>query len=173
MVTDTADDIPLGAEVKDRVSGAHGIVIEKAYHISGCDRIGVREVDETPKQGEKSHFFPSQLEVVEEDTEFADEADDAIVETDELELGHRAIDTVTGYQGIISVINVGLWKTPDTCLTDQKGEEMQAEWFDDVRLEQTSDEAVWSFEDDTDREMREETTGPTGSSSPDRSYSPN
>jgi hypothetical protein len=167
------DDIPLGVKVEDRISNAKGIVIEKAEHISGCNRIAVREVDETPHKGDKSHFFPSQLNIISENTEFTEDADDVITESEHLKLGYRARDRVTAATGIIAIINTGLYKTPDAALVscDEESNETTLEWFDDVRLEVVSSEPVWSF-DDTDREVTEETTGAFGSSSPDREFSP-
>ena len=168
------DDIPLGVKVEDRISNAKGIVIEKAEHISGCNRIAVREVDETPHKGEKSHFYPSQLNIISENTEFTEDADDVITESDHLKLGYRARDRVTAATGVIAIINTGLYKTPDAALVscDEDSNETTLEWFDDVRLEIVSSEPVWSFDDDTDREVTEETTGAAGSSSPDREFSP-
>lgn len=165
------DDIPLGAEVKDRVSGAQGIVIERAAHISGCDRVVVREVDDTPMKGDKAHLFPTQVEVIEEDTEFTEERDNAIIECDHIELGYEVRDHVTGFTGVAIAINVGMMKTPDVLVSTDDGGETNVEWFDDVRLEQLGDEPIWQFED-SGREPTESNTGAAGSSSPDREFSP-
>ena len=171
MVTDV-EDIPLGARVESRISEVEGIVIERAHHISGCDRITVRPEQGVPGVPDKEYFFPVELNIVDEETDFTDEAHSVVTDT-HIELGQEVRDEVTGFTGIVETINTGLWKTPDIMVGDQNGDEVSHEWFDDVRLSIMSDEVAFDFERDTENDIDAESeTGPAPEGI-DRQHSPN
>jgi heat shock protein HspQ len=106
-------DIQLGQKVQDKISGFTGIVTKAGNHLTGCERYGVYPAGEevSDRRGDEEFFFSDQLEVVEDDTEFRDDGEDGYV-SHEYELGQRVEDRVTGFEGVVTVINYRLWNCP-------------------------------------------------------------
>ena len=155
-------EIGLGMIVADRVSGFEGVVTLIGEHITGCTRYGVYPTDVSVTDRGKHEFFAeSQLEIVDDNSKFADEAAEAITET-EFELGQVAKDEVTEFEGVISVINYKLWNCPSINL-QSKQEADESQWYDDTRLEMVSEEAVFEFDKRVEpEEQSEHNTGPVG-----------
>jgi len=151
------EEIEHGYRVQDSISGFTGIVTVIGEHISGCTRIGVYPVGDgqTAQRGEQEFFFEEQLEVLDEDTEYTQYD----VQTDtEFELGDVVVDELTGYSGIISVINYKLWCCPCALVYSTSDGEVESEWFDDVRLREAEASGV-----DVDSLTEEEDTATAGS----------
>jgi len=156
MAVDT--EIEHGYKVKDKVSGFVGIVTLIGEHISGCTRIGAYPVGEerTDRRGEQEFFFEEQLEVLEKHTEFTDFE----VRTDtEFELGEVVEDEISGFEGVVSVINYKLWNCPSVNVAKQYSDEAESEWFDDVTLSSTGEKPFAELTKD----IQEETAESTGS----------
>lgn len=136
-------DIELGHKVRDRVSGYTGIVTTVGDHITGCTRVGVT-ASETGRSDAKTEefFYHQQLEVVDSETSFADEA---IVEDVPFETGQRLRDEVTGFKGCVSVVNYQLYNCPSVLLTSEASSDASETgddaWFDWMRLEEVPGES--------------------------------
>lgn len=132
-------DIQHGYRVEDTISGFEGIVTLIGDHISGCTRFGVHPVDDS-KRGSQEFFFEEQLEVVDQETDFVD----FDVETDvHFELGDVVYDEVTGFRGVVTVINYKLWNSPKVHIQSSSEtattEEQDSMWLDDMRVVTTGD----------------------------------
>lgn len=155
-------EIELGQIVQDKISGFKGVVTMIGDHISGCTRYCAHPVDD-PKRGSEQFFYASQLDVVEEETEFTEVAEGAVTES-HIKLGQRVQDEVTSFEGVVAVINYSLYNCPSVCVqsTDDADE---SQWYDDVRLDTAgSDEVVFDFDDKVD-EKTEQNTGAVSDSS--------
>ena len=131
-------DPQLGDKVQDQISGFTGIVSSVGEHISGCNRFGVYALGEesSDRRGEQEFFYADQLEILEDDTEFSEAGEESHVDA-EVDLGDIVVDTVTGFDGTVAVINYKLWNCPQVLVqpsTNDDGSLDDAEWFDVVRL---------------------------------------
>jgi heat shock protein HspQ len=126
-------EIQIGQKVQDRISGFTGIVTKVGDHITGCERLAARPID-NPNRGDEEFFYPQQLEVLEEETEFTDDGEEAYVDH-EFQLGQRVRDDISGFIGVICVINYRLWNCP-TCLVREVGADGEPEthWCDVTQL---------------------------------------
>lgn len=169
--------IQLGQKVQDRISGFVGVVTTVGDHLSGCTRIGVQPVgdEETSMRGDEEFFFPDQLEVLEEETEFTDEAWGG-PEDHHISLGQFVRDEVNGFTGVAEIINYRLWTCPQVLVKAQckpgEDEEPDTTWADVVRLEAGDEEFTGAFDDQFDEDDAS-TTGPASTDSRPRNDSPN
>lgn len=169
-------EIGLGMHVRDRISGYEGIVTDVGYHLTGCVRLGVMPVDtgKTSHRGDTEFFYPDQLEIVHEETEFTEAAENALTREDvDFWLGDCVEDSVTGFRGVASTITVNLYNCPrvavqprvgsDTILPGGDDVDVDREWFDTPRVSHLNAGVSDEFED----LMGEESTQETGSSRED------
>lgn len=160
-------EVQLGDKVQDRVSSFTGIVNTVGDHLAGCRRIGALPLDtEDPtRKGDEEFFYEDQLEILEE--EYWDESPET--ETD-FQLGEIVRDEVTGFKGVVHIINFHLWNCPQILVkrVDEEGS-LESEWFDEPQLqkegvgfvgyydeEQNSDNATdsGSIEDSRNRNLK-------------------
>jgi len=120
MVEDT--DIGLGYRVRDTISGYEGIVTDIGTHLTGCTRFGVMpDSHEDPtRRGDTEFFYGAQLEILSEDTDYAEDAEDSITEVD-FDLGDVVEDDVTGFRGVASTITYNLYNCPRVAVQPQVG----------------------------------------------------
>jgi hypothetical protein len=150
------EEIEHGYKVQDSISGFTGIVTLIGEHISGCTRIGVYPVGEEQavQRGEQEFFYEEQLEVLDNDTEYT-EYD---VQTDtEFDLGDVVVDELTGYSGVVGVVNYKLWNCPSLSVYSTSDNEVETEWFDSVMLREAEATGV-----DVESLTEEEETATTG-----------
>lgn len=150
----TETDISLGDSVQDRLSGFCGIVTTVGEHLAGCTRIGVTpcEVGET-QRGEEEFFYPAQLTTVSVVSfpDVSEDAEQAITETSEVELGQLVQDEVTGLEGYVSVINYKLWNCPQVLVTPPASSDVDdASWVDEPRLNVRSNAFSGEYDDKTE-----------------------
>lgn len=121
-------NIELGQVVKDEISGFQGVVTTIGAHISGCIRIGVKQIgaEEDVGKAAERFYFPGQLQVVESDTKWTDV--DSDTET-EFQLGELVTDRGTQFTGRIHIINYKLFNCPQACLYGQDGD-ADSHWND-------------------------------------------
>lgn len=158
-------DIEIGDYVECRISGAEGIVVTIGDHITGCTRIGVRPDPERDSREDEKFFYDGELNVTGANyrTNF-DLGYDVQTETD-FTIGERVKDDITGFEGVITVINYKLFNCP--CARVQSVDDVdEGHWIDVPRLESV-DEGVsedYGF-------LQEEDGGSTGpvEDSPSRS----
>jgi len=144
MVEDT--DIGLGYRVRDTISGYEGIVTDIGTHLTGCTRFGVMpDSHEDPtRRGDTEFFYGAQLEILSEDTDYAEDAEDSITEVD-FDLGDVVEDDVTGFRGVASTITYNLYNCPRVAVQPQVGSDtilpggdsendIDREWFDTPRV---------------------------------------
>lgn len=120
----------LGDRVKDKISGLEGVLMNRFYHLSGCDRFMFETDPKDGKLGECVHVDGQRLELV---TAFADRHRDEVPDT-EIKLGDEAVDIVTGLKGIVTIINVPLHGSMQFCITpgyDPKEKKMPEAFFTD------------------------------------------
>jgi len=154
-------EISLGDIVKDRVSGFTGVVTMIGNHITGCTRYRVNPTDVSEaNKGSLEFFYESQLEIVDDDSEFSDEGSESITDT-EFELGQLVRDEISGFEGIAIVINYELWNCPSICVQSQTDAD-ESEWYDDARLKLVSNEIQYEFDDVVaEEDQNEHNTGAT------------
>jgi hypothetical protein len=160
-----SNDFPLGIKARDRISGFEGIVTGIGTHITGCRRIGMRPVERADR-GEEEWFFPEQLEVVTEDTEFSELGESATTDVD-FELGDELEDEITGVSGIVGTITYNLFNCPRVALqpvdnTDST-EAPDREWFDAPRVSRVGNGVSAEFEE----QVNKQATSATGPSNAD------
>jgi len=155
-------EIGLGMIVADRVSGFEGVVTLIGHHITGCTRYGVYPIDvATDNRGTREFFYASQLEIVDDDSKFSEEADEAIIESP-FELGQIVKDEITGFEGVATVVNFKLWNCPAVCVQSRSDPD-ESQWYDDSRLELVYDDKQFEFDDRVDpEEQNEHNTGSIG-----------
>lgn len=152
-------NVNLGDKVQDRISGFTGIVTTYGNHLVGCDRLGVSPVGEeqVATRGEEEFFYPDQLEVLDDDTEFSEAGEQAVYET-EFELGNLVSATSLEFEGIATVINYKLWNCPQVFVKDGVSES-EAAWFDAPEVSRVSDGVTSEFEHLYEDETEAEETG--------------
>ena len=136
MQHDQNADFQLGDIVTDKISGYHGIVTRVAYHITGCERYGVKRLDEPSAADEETFFYPTQLEQEGHQRSIYDETPITHVEFD---LGWKLRDRVTGREGVATTIAFELHNCPDVAITplfdEQPDEYPGRDWYDAPRVE--------------------------------------
>lgn len=134
-------NIKLGQLVEDEISGFLGIVTTAGDHLTGCERFGVQAVGDTgSSRMDEEFFYEDQLTVVEEETDFTDDSEKFYLDHD-FELGNRVRDEVTGFEGVVSVINYKLWNVPSVCIksTESRSDEKPENfWVDLNRITEVS-----------------------------------
>lgn len=155
------NDIALGYRVEDKISGFTGIVTDIGTHITGCTRFGVMpdNDDRDDQRGDTEFFYAAQLEIVAENTSFADDGEDSIMDVD-FELGDAVEDSVTGFRGVATTITYNLYncprvavqpvaETPSFQIRDHEptSDDIEREWFDAPRVEFTGDGISADFEE--------------------------
>lgn len=158
-------DFQLGTKARDRISGFEGIVVSIGTHITGCRRMGIRPVERADR-GEEEWFYPEQLELVSDETEFTELGESAKTETP-FSLGDELEDEITGVTGIAGTITYTLFNCPRVAVqpvdkTDST-EAPDREWFDAPRLSRVSNGISADFEE----QVNTKTTSATGSSGDD------
>jgi hypothetical protein len=126
----------LGGTATDTITGYSGVIINVAYHVTGCERIGLRSDD--PSEAEETRwFYPTQLT-------FGDDIRDDVYEDDPVtsvgfDIGWHLRDRVTGAEGIATTITFSLHNCPEVALTpiqdDPPEEPVDRFWFDAPRTE--------------------------------------
>jgi len=163
-----SDDIELGEEVQDKVSGFRGVVVAIADHLSGCNRIGVRanDTETLAHRSDEEFFYEDQLEQTGE-APFAERGEKAQTDT-EITLGEEVRDDVTGFEGIASTIRYELYNCPRIAVTpvddSSPTENGDREWFDAPRLSVIGEGVTDEYAD-----LQEAATSETGSSGSDGS----
>lgn len=155
------EDIALGYRVKDRISGFTGIVTDIGTHISGCTRFGLMPDNKNrdDQRGETEFFYAAQLEIVAENTSFADDGEDSITEVS-FELGDAVEDEITSFKGIATTITYNLYNcprvavqpvadTPSFQIRDHEptADDIEREWFDAPRVAKTGDGISADYEE--------------------------
>lgn len=59
-------DIPLGATVRDRITGINGVVIAKVEYLFGCTQYGIQGPAENGKRNDADYLDWQRLEVLNE-----------------------------------------------------------------------------------------------------------
>lgn len=119
-------EVQLGDLVEDQISEYEGVVHIIGDHITGCTRIGCLGASDPTNPDKESFFYEEQLEVKNQEV-------DADPQTEcEFETGQPVIDVVTGFSGVVSVINYCLYNCPQILV--QPTDEEDPEWFDAPRL---------------------------------------
>lgn len=159
------DDIALGYRVEDKISGFTGIVTDIGTHITGCTRFGVMpdNDDRDDQRGDTEFFYAAQLEIVAENTSYADDGEDSIMDVD-FELGDEVQDAITDFCGVATTITYNLYNCPrvavqptyDTdsgsIIPSRSGEtvtsdHIEREWFDAPRTEKTGNGISADYEE--------------------------
>jgi len=127
-----------GASATDQITGYDGIVLNVAYHVSGCERIGVRALDVPDEADETQWFYPTHLDLGDDPMDGYFE--EPPVTSTPFDLGWHLRDRITGAEGIATTITCHLHNCPRAALTPLPGEEPPEEsqdrfWFDAPRLE--------------------------------------
>lgn len=137
-----SDDIEHGQILRDRVTTFEGIVISISEHLTGCTRVGLRPHTDDQRCGEEQYFYPAQLEDTGERMEI-----DAPSEDIDPSLGDRARDTVTGREGIVSIIGRQAFNCTRVYLSPSVNTDYDDAWVDAPRVTVTEG-AVVSFDDE-------------------------
>lgn len=122
----------LGTVQKDKITGYEGVVTTVAYHIAGCNRIGLRS-QEPSEADETKFFYPTQLEQVEE----VDESliiDEPTTEVG-FDLGWHLQNKINGANGIATTITFNLYNCPRVAMTpfgEEPPEEPQDRFWADA-----------------------------------------
>jgi len=128
---------PLGARAEDSITGYEGIVVSVAYHITGCERIGVRALNEPSEVDATEWLYEANALTGDEPIE-GYVADEPVTSTD-FDLGWRLRDRVTGAEGVATTINFNLYNCPRVgidAVDDEPPEEPRDRfWFDAPRME--------------------------------------
>lgn len=158
------EDIALGYRVEDQISGFTGIVTDIGTHISGCTRFGVMpdNDDRDDQRGDTEFFYAAQLEIVAENTSFADDGEDSITEVS-FELGDAVEDEITGFHGVATTITYNLYNCPRVAIqpsydTDSGSvipgrgdkvvtDDIEREWVDAPRVQKTGDGISADYEE--------------------------
>ena len=94
----------LGDEVRDKITGLTGVLMNRFYHLSGCDRFAFEPAPLDNKLADPVHVAAERLELVAAHPDrHRDEVPDATIC-----LGDVVRDKVTGIQGKASIWNVPL-----------------------------------------------------------------
>jgi hypothetical protein len=129
----------LGQIVQDRISGFTGVVNTVGFHIGGCERIGLLHLGDTnnpPKNVSSEEFFyPTQLQLVEADTEWTDTEPMTDVNC---EVGERVRDRSTMFDGHVHIVNFKLFNCPQV-LAYEKAGDLEAHWIDAPLVEPLGD----------------------------------
>lgn len=126
-------DYPLGSVARDTLTDTEGIVVGHSYHLTGCERVGIRPMETAYVDDEKWCYVP-QLESVESDRA-VDDDDFEQPNLDELDvdLGVVATDTVTGIEGHVGIIMFPLYNCPQALLI-HVDDPTERDWVDTPRL---------------------------------------
>jgi len=126
----------LGDKVKDRVTNYTGIVTSIAFHLSGCERYGVETTSgKRSDRGEREYFFDSQLMRIEKKNgDFKPCHLDNLDINTNLELGQIVKDKITGFEGVVTVINFKMWNCPYINVQSLENPDSD-QWFDETLLE--------------------------------------
>lgn len=138
-------DVQLGQRVVDTISGYEGVVTTVGDHLTGCTRIGCVPTKEDKNPNSESFFYEDQLELndVVVDVEVEDESD--------FETGQPVIDVVTGFKGVVAVINFKLYNCPQILVQSTEDAD-ESKWFDEPRLREYTEGVSYS---DTFSELEE------------------
>jgi len=139
-------DVQLGQRVVDTISGYEGVVTTIGDHLTGCTRVGCSPTEEDKSPNAESFFYEEQLNTEEQ---FIDDVD--VEDESEFETGQPVIDVVTGFKGIVSVVNYKLYNCPQI-LVQSTEEADESEWFDEPRLREYTEGVSYS---DTFSELEE------------------
>lgn len=161
--------IQLGQKVQDRISKFTGIVTKAGTHITGCERFGVRPVGEevTDHRGEEEFFHPQQLNILEEETDFSEEGRVGYVDHG-FTIGERVRDDISGFEGVICVINYRLWNCPSFLVyatASTTDEEPETCWCDSSQVSSVEGRDV-THVNDSPNENPPENTGSMMDSAP-------
>ena len=126
----------LGAKVKDRVTNYTGVVTCIAFHLSGCERYGVEtRSGKRSERGETQYFYDSQLIGIEKKNgDFKPCHLDNLDINTNLKLGQIVKDKITGFEGVVTVINFKMWNCPYINVQSLENPDSD-QWFDETLLE--------------------------------------
>lgn len=132
--------VELGEQVQDKLTDFEGTVTCVSHHITGCTRIGVRDtVSDGTSRGDEEYFYDAQLDSQDELHQFGH---DPTTECD-IDVGEKVKDTVTGFEGVVSILAFELFNCPRACIQPIDGtdstEMSDSEWVDVPRLESVGD----------------------------------
>lgn len=132
------EDIELGYEVQDRISGFHGIVTTIGDHVSGCTRFGVQALgdEKSSVRGDEEFFYADQLDVLDDDTAFVGAGS---YDARGIKPGARVRDEIQMFEGVAEVVNYKLWNCPQVLIksadSSNPTEESDSAWADITRVE--------------------------------------
>lgn len=97
----------LGDKVRDKINGLEGIAINRAYHMTGCDRFTIELPADGGKPGEIYSCDGNRLELVEAfpDRHRVDEVPDGL----HVKLGDECKSMIHGIAGVATIILVPLY----------------------------------------------------------------
>ena len=131
------NNINLGDQVKDTITGFTGVVVSQATFLNGCARINIQS--QKLKEGvptDPRWFDTTQIKLVKAN---AIGAGPPLSFPNLIELGDRGKDRVTGYQGIVVGRTTFLSSYPRVCLQSEKllpdGQPTESQWFDEPQVE--------------------------------------
>ena len=123
----------LGDEVKDKINGITGVLIERFFHRTGCDRF---QLELSPKDGAVPEVYftdAGRLELVKAHPErHIDEVPDM-----HFKLGDKARDHMIGLTGTIGIISVPLFGAVRASIDpawDEKTKKMPEGFFVDAHM---------------------------------------
>jgi hypothetical protein len=120
----------LGKHAVDQISNFEGIVTRVAYHLVGCERIQLTADDDKTSTSKSEYFYDAQLDYSDSDVKLSEEPVTDCV----FECGQRVRDTVTGFEGIATVVTFELYNCPSVAITDENDPD-ETQWFDAPRVE--------------------------------------
>lgn len=139
-------DIELGDFVEDRITETEGYVTTIGYHLTGCTRIGVEPAISRGTRGDETFFYEDEVDVTGENYLERFDVDLEPVTNADISIGQRVQDGVTGFEGVVSVINYQLFNCPHIRI-QSTGDIEDAEWIDLPRIEVVNEGVEGEYED--------------------------
>jgi hypothetical protein len=105
--------IALGSTVKDNITGFEGIAVARLTHLHGCVHIAVQPKELKDGRPQKEYLFDEQRVEVLTTT-------DRPAGTPKLGLGSKVRDTVSGYEGVVTIWVDELYNLPTVSISSNK-----------------------------------------------------
>jgi hypothetical protein len=134
-------NVQLGNQARDRITGFVGVATSRTEYLYGCRRIGLMSTELKDGKPQETQFFDDpQLADVEEKIPTPPSLEWAV------ELGDKAKDTITGFEGVVSVRTEYLFGPRRIGLTpvalDKDGKPQDAIGFDEGQVQRVTKKVV-------------------------------